>query len=84
MASGLHGAKAGSQRRGGRGEAEEPLLPAAAAAAQSPEALLSMLQSATAGAEGVGVLGTSASASSGYVLRPQEQAAWSQRLWRRW
>ena len=26
------------------------------------------------------MLGTSASASSGYVLRPQEQAAWSQRL----
>jgi hypothetical protein len=54
--------------------------PAAAAAAQSPEALLAMLQSSTAGAEGVGVIATSASVASGYVLRPQEQAAWSQRL----
>jgi hypothetical protein len=53
---------------------------AAAAAAQSPEALLAMLQSSTAGAEGVGVIATSASVASGYVLRPQEQAAWSQRL----
>ena len=39
-----------------------------------------MLQSSTAGAEGVGVIATSASVASGYVLRPQEQAAWSQRL----
>ena len=31
-------------------------------------------------AEGVGVLGTSTSASTGYVLRPQESAAWSSRL----
>ena len=54
--------------------------PAAAAAAASPEALLAMLQSSTAGAEGVGVIATSASVASGYVLRPQEQAAWSQRL----
>ena len=36
-----------------------------------PEALLSMLQSSTAGAEGVGVLSTSASAATGYVLRPR-------------
>ena len=79
MASGLTAAKAGSYAAAGAGKPASP-SPAAAAAAQSPEALLSMLQSATAGAEGVGVLGTSASASSGYVLRPQEQAAWSQRL----
>ena len=39
-----------------------------------------MLQSSTAGAEGVGVLSTSASAATGYVLRPQESAAWAQRL----
>ena len=54
--------------------------PAAAAAAASPEALLAMLQTSTAGAEGVGVIATSASVASGYVLRPQEQAMWSQRL----
>ena len=50
----------------------------AAVAAQSPEALLSVLQSMTAGAEGVGVLG--ATATGGYCLRPAESAAWSQRL----
>ena len=82
MASGLTAAKAGSYAAAGAGKPASP-SPAAAAAAQSPEALLSMLQSATAGAEGVGVLGTSAGYATGYVLRPQEQAAWS-RGWRLW
>lgn len=66
----------------GSGAAPRPVAvtAAATAAAQSPEALLAMLTSLTAGAEGVGVLGTSPAAASGYVLRPQESAAWSQRL----
>ena len=80
MASGLAAAKAGSYAAAGAGAKPASPSPAAAAAAQSPEALLSMLQSATAGAEGVGVLGTSAGYATGYVLRPQEQAAWSSRL----
>ena len=78
MASGLAAGK-GSYAAAGAAKPASP-SPAAAAAAQSPEALLSMLQSSTAGAEGVGVLGTSASAATGYVLRPQESAAWAQRL----
>ena len=77
-------AKAGSYAAAGASgkpaAASSSPSPAAAAAAQSPEALLAMLQSSTAGAEGVGVIATSASVASGYVLRPQEQAAWSQRL----
>ena len=76
MASGLAAGKGSYAAAGAAAGEPSP----AAAAAQSPEALLSMLQSSTAGAEGVGVLGTSASAATGYVLRPQESAAWAQRL----
>jgi len=72
-------AAAGASGKPASSPASSP-SPAAAAAAASPEALLAMLQSSTAGAEGVGVIATSASVASGYVLRPQEQAAWSQRL----
>jgi hypothetical protein len=50
------------------------------AAAQSSEALLEMLQTSCVGAEGVGVICNSASVSGGFVLRPQEQAAWTLRL----
>ena len=82
MASGLAAAKAAGSYAAAGAAAAKPSAPspAAAAASASPEALLSMLQSSTAGAEGVGVLGTSTSASTGYVLRPQESAAWSSRL----
>lgn len=79
MASGLAAGKGFAAAAGAPAKPASP-SPAAAAAAQSPEALLSMLQSSTAGAEGVGVLGNSSSAASGYVLRPQESAAWAQRL----
>ena len=67
-------AKAGSYAAAGASGKPAPSpaaspSPAAAAAAAVPEALLAMLQSSTAGAEGVGVIATSASVASGYVLR---------------
>lgn len=82
MASGLRagsqgsGSYAAAGRAGGVGTGAAGSQ--AAVASQSPEALLQVLQSMTAGAEGVGVLG--ATANGGCCLRPQESAAWSQRL----